>query len=197
MLYQNIEDIIPLLRAVSPGLSTTFQGQGAQRNSLRACFSVMYCCSVDALSNFLARRPDQDGQSEQPEALCRSVACAHFGLRNPCHALGLSRPFGNRRGRRCDAGPVMVRRLVRGAQDRLDGRGVAFADSAARLHRPRGPMRQHPPVAERTQCLGARKRARLLPHLVPRFGHGFARGQGRHDNCSARGRSWDGPSSRP
>jgi hypothetical protein len=53
MLYQNIEDIIPLLRAVSPGLSTTFQGQGSQRNSLRACFSVMYCCSVDALSNFL------------------------------------------------------------------------------------------------------------------------------------------------
>lgn len=53
MLYQNISAVTPFLKRISPGLSTTFQGQGSSRGSLRACFSVIYCSSVDALSNFL------------------------------------------------------------------------------------------------------------------------------------------------
>lgn len=53
MLYQDISVLGPLLREVSPGLSTTFQGQGSKRDSIRACFSVLYCHSIDALSQFL------------------------------------------------------------------------------------------------------------------------------------------------
>lgn len=53
MLYHTISDIQPALAANSPGLSTTFQGQGDKMDSLRVCFSVLYCRSVDALSTFL------------------------------------------------------------------------------------------------------------------------------------------------
>jgi hypothetical protein len=52
MLYQDISAITPFLRSISPGLSTTFQGQGAD-GSLRTCFSILYCSSVDALARFL------------------------------------------------------------------------------------------------------------------------------------------------
>lgn len=52
MIYQDLSAMIPLLRRISPGLSTTFQGQGAKQDSVRACFSVVYCSSVDALTNF-------------------------------------------------------------------------------------------------------------------------------------------------
>jgi hypothetical protein len=53
MLYHEISAIQPFLKKISPGLSTTFQGQGGKRDSLRTCFSVLYCSSVDALTNFL------------------------------------------------------------------------------------------------------------------------------------------------
>ena len=53
MLYQDISAVAPFLKRISPGLSTTFQGQGAKRDSLRTCFSVLYCGSVDALTSFL------------------------------------------------------------------------------------------------------------------------------------------------
>jgi len=68
MIYQNISDIVPLLREVSPGLSTTFQGQGAKRDSVRACFSVLYCSSVNALANFvfyLAASPSSMAEMER------------------------------------------------------------------------------------------------------------------------------------
>lgn len=53
MVYQTFSDIREALAANSPGLSTTFQGQGAKMDMMRLCFSVLYCSSVDALSNFL------------------------------------------------------------------------------------------------------------------------------------------------
>jgi len=51
LIYEDISLITPLLRETSRGLSTTFQGQGAARNSLRICLSALYCKSVDALGN--------------------------------------------------------------------------------------------------------------------------------------------------
>lgn len=51
-IYQDLSVMIPLLRKISPGLSTTFQGQGRNLSGVRACFSVVYCSSLDALSNF-------------------------------------------------------------------------------------------------------------------------------------------------
>jgi hypothetical protein len=53
MLYQNISEITPLLRKVSPGLSTTCHGIAAKDGQPRACFSVLYCSSVEALGRFM------------------------------------------------------------------------------------------------------------------------------------------------
>ena len=53
MLYQEVSAIQSFLKKISPGLSTTFQGQGKDRSSLRVCFSILYCSSLDALTNFL------------------------------------------------------------------------------------------------------------------------------------------------
>ena len=53
MLYETVSQIASTLRRISPGLSTTFQGQGAKMDTLRTCFSVLYCKSVDALNDFL------------------------------------------------------------------------------------------------------------------------------------------------
>jgi len=53
MLYQNISEVVPLLRTVSPGISTTCHSIGPKDTSPHACFSVLYCRSIDALSNFL------------------------------------------------------------------------------------------------------------------------------------------------
>ena len=52
MLYQNISEIVPLLRQVSPGLSTTCHGIAAKDGQERACISVLYCSSVEALGRF-------------------------------------------------------------------------------------------------------------------------------------------------
>ena len=52
MLYENISRVVPLLRETSPGLSTTFQGQGSKMDTLRTCFSVLYCRSIEALRDF-------------------------------------------------------------------------------------------------------------------------------------------------
>jgi hypothetical protein len=52
MIYQDLSKIVPLLREISPGLSTTFQGQGRDRKAVRACFSVVYCKAIEALTNF-------------------------------------------------------------------------------------------------------------------------------------------------
>ena len=52
-LYADISELAPLLRSTSKGLSATFQGQGKKKDRLLLCFSVLYCKSVDALTNFL------------------------------------------------------------------------------------------------------------------------------------------------
>lgn len=53
MLYQNISEIVPFLRKTSPGLSTTCHGIGSKDDAERACFSILYCSSVDALGRFM------------------------------------------------------------------------------------------------------------------------------------------------
>jgi len=54
MLYTDISALVPTLRLTSAGLSTTFQGQGVRQDQIRMCFSILYCRSTDALSNFVA-----------------------------------------------------------------------------------------------------------------------------------------------
>lgn len=54
MLYTDVSALVPTLRKTSAGLSTTFQGQGVKLDQVRMCFSLLYCRSVDALSNFVA-----------------------------------------------------------------------------------------------------------------------------------------------
>lgn len=53
MLYADISELVPVLRSTSMGLSAPFQGQGKKKDQLLLCFSVLYCKSVDALTNFL------------------------------------------------------------------------------------------------------------------------------------------------
>jgi len=53
MLYADISELVPVLRATSNGISATFQGQGRAQDRLLLCFSVLYCKDVDALTNFL------------------------------------------------------------------------------------------------------------------------------------------------
>jgi len=54
MLYTDLSELVPIFRKTSAGLSTTFQGQGVKLNQIRMCFSILYCCSIGALSNFVA-----------------------------------------------------------------------------------------------------------------------------------------------
>lgn len=61
MLYENVSDLLPFLRQ-GAGLSTTFQGQGSGHDSVRICFSVLYCKSVEALGRlamYLASTPSR------------------------------------------------------------------------------------------------------------------------------------------
>ena len=51
-LYADISELADTLRATTCGLSTTFQGQGYNQKSIRACFSVLYCKTLNALSTF-------------------------------------------------------------------------------------------------------------------------------------------------
>ena len=76
-------------------------------------------------------------------------------------ALGLPRSPGDRRRRRRHARPLLVRRPLRSAQDRRDGRGLAPAGRAARLHRSGGARRLDAPVAQRAERAGPGERARL------------------------------------
>jgi len=54
MLYIDVSELVPTLRSTSAGISTTFQGQGVRQDQIRMCFSLLYCRSVHALSNFVA-----------------------------------------------------------------------------------------------------------------------------------------------
>ena len=80
---------------------------------------------------------------------------------------GFPRPPGDRRRRDCHARPVLVRRPLRGQEDRDHGRGVAPACRPARLHRPGGARGLDSPVAQRAERSRAGERARLLSDLVP------------------------------
>ena len=51
MIYQDLSKLVPLLRDISPGLSTTFHGHKGG-NAVRACFSIVYCKALDTLANF-------------------------------------------------------------------------------------------------------------------------------------------------
>jgi len=53
MLYRDISTILPILREITQGLSTTFQGQGSNLDTVRICFSILYCKSADAMERFL------------------------------------------------------------------------------------------------------------------------------------------------
>ena len=121
-----------------------------------------------ALRHVLARRPDQDGQPRLAQALCRSLDRADLRLRNARHPVGLSRPPGNRRGRRGHARPFVVRRHLGGQEDRHHGRGLASARRPARLHRAGGARSLHAPVAQCAQRARPGKRSGLLQDLVPR-----------------------------
>ena len=57
--------------------------------------------------------------------------------------------------------------LSEAQQDRGDGRGLASAGRAARLHRAGGALRLDASVAQRAERADPGKRARLLSHLVP------------------------------
>ena len=91
-------------------------------------------------------------------------------------ALGLPRSSRDRRRRRRHARSLLVRRPVGGAEDRGDGRSLAPAGRAARLHRAGRAVRLDPPVAERAERADPGERARLLPDLVPRSRHRAAGG---------------------
>jgi hypothetical protein len=67
MVYVDIAELLPALRN-GAGISTTFQGQGATLDQIRMCFSVLYCNSVDAISNFLftlAARPENTDEMQR------------------------------------------------------------------------------------------------------------------------------------
>ena len=80
----------------------------------------------------------------------------------------IPRSFGNGRGRRHHAGPLLVRRRLRSQEDRRHGRSLASSDCAARLHRSGRTGRFNPSRAQRAERVGSGERARLLPHLVSR-----------------------------
>jgi len=52
MLYTEFNKLLPVLRK-GKGLSTTFQGQGVNRDQVRLCFAVLYVARLEVLSNFL------------------------------------------------------------------------------------------------------------------------------------------------
>ncbi len=127
------------------------------------------------LSGLLARSPDKDGQSFQPDAPCRAIARAHLGVRDACWPPVFSRPSGSRGGTRGDAWPALVRRTVRGAQDRLEGRGLASAVGPAWLQGAGRAVRRHACIAERPERAAAGKYApftAIWSRPCPRLGTG-------------------------
>jgi hypothetical protein len=53
MLYRSVEELAPILRATSKGLSVPFHGPAEARGRLHVCFSIVYCNDVTKLSQFL------------------------------------------------------------------------------------------------------------------------------------------------
>ncbi len=126
--------------------------------------------------HLLARGPVPPRQHRRPRRL--RAAQQGLGLRvgdARLHAL-VPRIPADRRGRRRDARPVVVRRAHRGAQDRRAGGGLARPGRAARLHRPRRLRRVVPPVAARAQRADPGIGARVLHRLVQRAGDRAAAG---------------------
>ena len=130
-----------------------------------------------ALRDLMARRSDQDGQSREPQALRRRFAGARLRLGDAGDPLGVSRPFGDRRGRRGHARSLLVRRISR-------------KRARSRRWRRPGTCRSRRTTAPDPVVLCASTHLSLnapnaliqesvrayLPHLVPRARHGAAGG---------------------
>ena len=54
LFYESVAHLLPKLRETSRGMSAGFHGQGDDLENQRPqmCFSIMYCCDVDALLDF-------------------------------------------------------------------------------------------------------------------------------------------------
>ena len=138
-------------------------------------------------------RMDSLSDLKRYEAASPAPICGVGDARQP---LGLPRPARDRCGRHHHARHLVVRRPLRGAQDRGDGGSLAAAGRAARLHRPGRARRVHASVAQRAQRARPGERAGILPDLVPRSGDRAAGSEGRHDHRAARTRAGAGAQSR-
>ena len=81
-----------------------------------------------------------------------------------------------------DHGRHLVRRRLRGQEDRHHGRALPDAGRLPRLHRAGGAHRVDAPGAQYAQLLGAGDGARLLLRLVPPLRHRAAARHQRHDH---------------
>ena len=149
-----------------------------------------------AVRHVLARGPDQDGRAGGPRDLCRRQPRPGLRLGDAGLPPVLPRAAGSAGRRHRHARPVLVRRPLRGQEDRHHGRGLPPAGRTARLHRPGGPGGLHPPLLQRAQRPDPGIGARLLHRLVPGAGHRPARGEGRHDRAAARAGPRAGPAAR-
>ena len=117
------------------------------------------------------------------EAVREGLRGADLRQRDAQLQVGLQGLPANRRGRRRDARPELVRRPDRSAQDRRHGRCLAAAGGAARLHRAGGVGRLDAPVAARAQRADPGERARLLHRLVQGTGDRAAGREERDDHA--------------
>lgn len=53
MLYRNVEELAPIMRATGKGLSATFNGPAELNGGIHVAFSFVYCNNVEKLTQFL------------------------------------------------------------------------------------------------------------------------------------------------
>ena len=91
-MYFSLEQLLPQLRTKSPGLLAPIHGQGADSNSFRVCFSVLYVNSRESIGNMiytLASAPSHIDEMERCGEywLLNRDECGYLPAAPPCTVL--------------------------------------------------------------------------------------------------------------